>query len=134
MIGSSYMIQAGDYSGIISDRPGVDPIFGPGKITLANGTTQSNPLANARRFHGANRGDGQIANEVVRYLNVTVARTFEAGGGHELEVSVGMFNLLNSGAHSNYSRGSGERYATSYLRVFNRYAPRVFSVGLKYRF
>jgi hypothetical protein len=134
MVGASYMIQAGDYSGILSDRPGVDPIFGPGKITLANGTTQSNPLANPRRFHGANRGDGQIANEVVRYLNATVARTFEAGGGHELEVSVGMFNLLNSGAHSNYSRGSGERYATSYLRVFNRYAPRVFSVGLKYRF
>ena len=45
-----------------------------------------------------------------------------------------MFNLFNTGAHSNYSSGSGERYATSFLRVFNRYAPRVFSLGIKYRF
>ena len=135
MVGASYMIQAGDYSGIISDRlDAPDPRFGPSRVTLANGTTQPNPLANTRRFAFATRGEGQIRNETVRYLNMTVARTFEAGGGHEIEASVGMFNLFNTGAHSNYSRGSGERYATSYLRVFNRYAPRVFSLGIKYRF
>ena len=135
MMGASYMLQAGDYSGILSDRlDAADPVFGPSRVTLANGTTQSNPLANTRRFAFATRGEGQIRNETVRYLNVTLARVFEVGGTNEIETSVGMFNLLNSGAHSNYSRGSGERYASSYLRVFNRYAPRVFSLGIKYHF
>jgi hypothetical protein len=41
----------------------VDPVFGPGQIRLANGTTQPNPLATAWRFAYPTRSEGQVLNE-----------------------------------------------------------------------
>ena len=53
-IGASYVIQAGGYVGPLVTRiAAADPRFGPGTVTLANGTTQPNPLAATIRFCGA---------------------------------------------------------------------------------
>ena len=58
-IAASYVIQAGGYLGPLQIQAGRDPIFGPQQITLANGTTQPNPLATTWRFPYGRRSDGQ---------------------------------------------------------------------------
>ena len=60
-VAASYVIQAGGYLGpvVVQNATG-DPIFGPGRVTLANGTTQANPLATSWRFAYATRSEGQI--------------------------------------------------------------------------
>ena len=75
-IGVSYVIQAGGWVGpVLTQLTANDPrvtVFGPALVTLANGTTQSNPLALTLRYCGADalpcaanpvRSDGQTRNE-----------------------------------------------------------------------
>jgi hypothetical protein len=89
-IGVSYVDQAGGWVGpIVTQLPAANPIFGPSLVTLANGTTQSNPLATTIRYCGsatlpcaANpiRADGQTRNEDERYLQLHVTRDFASVG------------------------------------------------------
>ena len=82
-VAASYVIQAGGYLGpvVVQNATG-DPIFGPGRVTLANGTTQANPLATSWRFAYATRSEGQLLNETTRYLQLNLARSLKFGRQH----------------------------------------------------
>ena len=132
---ASYVIQAGGYIGpLIQQRAGgADPIFGPGTVRLANGTTQPNPLATTWRFVGADRGDGQILNETTRYLQLNLNRSFKFGT-QSIETGVGIFNVFNTGAHTQWNTGAQRVGTALYQSRFNRHPPRAFQMTLGYKF
>ena len=142
-IGASYVIQAGGYVGpVITTVPAADPVFGPARVTLANGTTQSNPLATTIRFCGAAalpcaanpiRSDGQTINDVNRYLQLKVGRVFKSGG-LTFEPALNIFNAFNTGAYTQWDTGANRLYSSTYLAVFNRHPPRAYQLSFSVRF
>lgn len=142
-IGASYVIQAGGYVGpVITRLAAADPIFGPGTIRLANGTTQSNPLATTIRFCGAaslpcaanpTRADGQTINDTARYLQLKIGRVFKFNGT-TFEPALNIFNVFNTGAYTQWDTGANRIYSSTYLAVFNRHPPRAFQLSFAYRF
>jgi len=143
-VGVSYVIQAGGWVGpIVNQIARADPIFGPSLITLANGTTQPNPLATTIRFCGAAalpcatnpvRSDGQTRNEDERYMQLHVSREFTLVGQHRADVGLSVFNLLNNGAMTQWNIGANQLYSPNYLSRFNRTSSRQLQFSFKYRF
>ena len=133
-IAGSYVIQAGGYLGPVLISAAADPIFGPGQIRLANGTTQPNPLATAWRFAYATRSEGQVLNEATRYLQMNVGREFPLGGQRRIEASLGLFNVFNTGAHTQWNDGANVLNGSLYLSRFNRHPPRAFQMSFRYKF
>jgi carboxypeptidase family protein len=143
-VGLSYVIQAGGWVGpIVTQLPRADPIFGPALITLADGTTQSNPLATTIRFCGAaalpcatnpSRSDGQTRNEDEKYMQLHVSREFTLGGPRRAEAGLSVFNLLNNGAMTQWNTGANQLYSPNYLSRFNRTSSRQLQLSFKYRF
>jgi hypothetical protein len=134
MLASTYVIQAGDYSGpIVTRLTSPDPTFGPPLVVLANGTTQPNPLATTIRFAFPTRGDGQVLNEVERYLQLTVARPFKVGR-QEFQPTLNIFNVFNTGVQEQWIGGSNQLYNPNYLLGMNQHPPRSFSVTVIGRF
>jgi hypothetical protein len=135
VVGGSYVIQSGDYSGPILTRlTAADPRFGPPTVRLANGATQPNPLATTIRFAFPTRGEGQQRLETSRYLQFSVGRKFKIKGTHEFEPTLNVFNLFNSGAMTQFIAGSNQLYSPNYLNTGNQHPPRSTSVRAVYRF
>jgi hypothetical protein len=132
-VAGSYVIQAGGYLGPVLVQSTADPRFGPGLVRLANGTTQPNPLATSWRFAYPTRSEGQVLNEVTRYLQVNIGREF-GFGNQRIETSVGIFNVFNTGAHTQWNDGANVLNNELYLSRFNRHPPRAFQLNLRYRF
>jgi hypothetical protein len=130
---ASYVIQAGGYLGPVKNLLAADPIFGPGTVRLANGTTQPNPLATAYRFAYPTRSDGQVRNETTRYLQVQMGRRFKVGT-QQIDASLGIFNLFNSGAFTQWDIGANILNSPLYLSRFNRHPPRQFQLTVTYRY
>jgi hypothetical protein len=135
VVSGSYIISAGDFSGPILIRlAAADPIYGPSQITLANGTKQSNPLATTNRFAYATRGEGQVLNDSVRYLQVKIGRQF-AVAGHRLEAAANIFNMFNAGDYSQWASGANRLYSPElYLTKSNQQPPRAVQLSVGYRF
>jgi len=133
-IAGSYVIQAGGYLGPVLISAGADPVFGPGQIRLANGTTQPNPLATAWRFAFPTRSEGQVLNEPTRYLQLNVGRELTLGGARKLEANLGVFNVFNTGAHTQWNDGANILNGPLYLSRFNRHPPRAFQLSFRYKF
>jgi len=143
-IGVSYVDQAGGWVGpIVTMLPHADPVFGPSLITLANGTTQPNPLATTIRYCGSAtlpcavnpiRSEGQTRNEDERYLQLHVTRQFAVGGSHRIMAGVNIFNLLNNGAMTQWNTGANQIYSPNYLSRFNRTSSRQLQLNFKYSF
>jgi hypothetical protein len=143
-VGASYVIQAGGYVGPVLTRlAAADPRFGPATVRLADGSTQSNPLATTIRFCGAAslpcasnpiRSDGQTINDTARYLQLKVGRQFRIGGSQTFEPSLNIFNVFNTGAYTQWDTGANRLYSSTYLNVFNRHPPRAFQLGFNYKF
>jgi hypothetical protein len=132
-LAGSYVIQSGGYLGPVQAQQAADPVFGPGQVRLANGTTQPNPLATAWRFAYGTRSDGQIRNETTRYLQVNVGR--EVGiGKHRVEGNLGIFNVFNTGAMTQWISGANQITSPNYLARFNRHPPRAFQLTVRYKF
>jgi outer membrane receptor protein involved in Fe transport len=134
-VAASYVIQAGGYLGpvVVQNATG-DPIFGPSRFTLPNGTTQSNPLATSWRFAYGTRSDGQLRNETTRYLQLNLGRTFKFGR-QSFETALGIFNVFNTGAHTQWNTGANRlNVPSTYLARFNRHPPRAFQLTLGYKF
>jgi hypothetical protein len=131
----SYIISAGDYSGPILTRlAAADPTFGPSQITLANGTRQPNPLATTNRFYYETRGEGQVLNTPVRYLQLKVGREFKVGP-HGFEIAANLFNAFNNGEHAQWASGANRLYSPEiYLQKFSRQAPRALQITFGYRY
>lgn len=133
-LSGSYVIQAGGYLGpVVVQNPTGDPVFGPGSVRLANGTTQPNPLATSWRFAYGTRSDGQERNETARYLQLNLARSFKFGR-QSLETGLGVFNVFNTGAHTQWNTGANRLNTSLYLSRFNRHPPRAFQMTLGYKF
>lgn len=133
-IASSYVIQAGGYLGPVQIQlPAGDPIFGPGQIRLANGTTQSNPLSTSWRFAYDTRSEGQVRNETARYLQLNIARTVKFGR-QSIDAGLGIFNVFNTGAFTQWNTGANRLNNSLYLSRFNRHPPRAFQMTFTYRF
>lgn len=133
-IAGSYVIQAGGYLGPVLVSAAADPIFGPGQIRLANGTTQPNPLATAWRFAYPTRSEGQTLNEPTRYLQINIGREFPLGGARRIEANLGLFNVFNSGAHTQWNDGANVLNGPLYLSRFNRHPPRAAQLSFRYKF
>ena len=133
-IAGSYVIQAGGYLGPVLISAGADPVFGPGQIRLANGTTQPNPLATAWRFAYPTRSEGQVLNEPTRYLQLNLGREFQFGATRRVEANLGIFNVFNTGAHTQWNDGANILDSPLYLSRFNRHPPRAFQVSFRYKF
>jgi hypothetical protein len=133
-IAGSYVIQAGGYLGPVLISAGANPIFGPGQVRLANGTTQPNPLATAWRFAYPTRSEGQVLNEATRYLQLNVGREFRLSAAHRIEANVGLFNVFNTGAHTQWNDGANILNGPLYLSRFNRHPPRAAQVSFRYKF
>jgi Carboxypeptidase regulatory-like domain len=132
-VSASYIIQAGGYLGPVINSVVADPIFGPGTVRLANGTTQSNPLATTWRFAYDTRSDGQVRNETARYLQLNLGRTFKFGRS-SVDTGLGIFNVFNTGAHTQWNTGAQRLGTPTYLSRFNRHPPRAFQLTLGYKF
>jgi hypothetical protein len=142
-IGASYVIQAGGYVGpVITRLAAADPVFGPATVRLADGSTQSNPLAPTIRFCGADalpcaanpiRSDGQTINDTNRYLQLKIGRAFKVNGT-TFEPALNIFNAFNTGAYTQWDTGANRLYSSTYLAVFNRHPPRAFQLSFSYKF
>lgn len=133
-VAGSYVIQAGGYLGPVAVQGTADPVFGPGQVRLANGTTQANPLATAWRLAYGTRSDGQVLNEATRYLQLNLGREFNLGGARRLEGSLGIFNLFNTGAYTQWNDGANQLNSPNYLSRFNRHPPQAFQLTFRYKF
>jgi hypothetical protein len=133
-IAGSYVIQSGGYLGPVLISAAADPVFGPGQIRLANGTTQPNPLATAYRFAYATRSEGQVLNEATRYLQMNIGRDFSLGAQRKIEAQLGLFNVFNTGAHTQWNDGANILNGSLYLSRFNRHPPRAFQMSFRYKF
>lgn len=132
-VSASYVIQAGGFLGPVVIQSGSNPLYGPGTVRLANGTTQSNPLATSWRFNYATRSEGQVRNETARYLQLNLARTIKFGR-QSVDAGLGIFNVFNNGAFTQWNTGAQRINTALYLGRFNRHPPRAFQITLAYKF
>jgi hypothetical protein len=141
-LAASYTILAGPWSGPIVDLlPETDPqlaVFGPSRVTLANGTTQSNPLSTRMRFVYPTRGEGQVQAPAIKTLGLTLNKSFRFGAasGREFVAGLAIFNLANAGNYSQYNyNGANEVFNTAnYLQFRNQQPARAAQLTLLLRF
>jgi hypothetical protein len=139
-LAGSYTILAGPWSGPIVDLlPVGDPqlaAFGPAQVTLANGTTQSNPLSTRMRFAFPTRGEGQVQAPPIKTLGLTLNKTVKLGGSREAVLGLAVFNVLNDGNYSQYNySGANERFNTAnYLQLRNQQPARAAQLTVLARF
>lgn len=133
-LAASYVIQAGGYLGPVVEQRATDPIFGPARVRLANGSTQPNPLATSWRFAYDTRSEGQVLNETTRYLQLNLGRTFAFTTRHRIDLGLGIFNVFNTGAHTQWNTGANRLNTPLYLTRFNRHPPRAMQVTVGYKF
>lgn len=133
-LSASYVIQAGGFLGpVVVQNASGDPRYGPGTVRLANGTTQPNPLATSWRFAYETRSEGQLRNETARYLQLNLGRSFKFGR-QSVEAGLGIFNVFNNGAFTQWNTGAQRLNSPLYLSRFNRHPPRAFQITLAYKF
>ncbi|MCX6550303.1 MAG: carboxypeptidase regulatory-like domain-containing protein [Acidobacteria bacterium] len=133
-LAGSYEVSSGDYLGVVYTRlAAADPTFGPSTVTLANGTKQANPLATTIRINFPTRGEGQTLNEPTRALQLKIGREFKLGRS-AVTPSLNIYNLLNSGANTQYATGANQLYNTAYLSATNRMPARAFQFMAMWRF
>ncbi|HSF20165.1 MAG TPA: carboxypeptidase regulatory-like domain-containing protein [Vicinamibacteria bacterium] len=149
-IGGSYTANAGPWSGALIDDPGRDPVYGPARVPLANGTTFANPLATAFRLVGENRGtgcelttlpnngvscDGQARAPTIHTVSVKFAKIFNVGGTREFELGGNIFNMFNAGHHHQFTySGANRTYSANYAELRSLQAPVGFQLSLGFRF
>jgi hypothetical protein len=133
-VSASYIVQSGGYLGpVVMQNASGDPLFGPGTVRLANGTTQPNPLATAWRFAYDERSEGQVRNETAKYLQLNLNRSIRFGQ-QSIETGIGIFNVFNTGAFTQWNTGAQRINTPLYLQRFNRHPPRAFQLTLGYKF
>ena len=73
------------------------------------------------------------ANETTRYLQLNAGRAFKFGR-QSFDANLGVFNVFNTGAHTQWNTGANRLNNSLYLSRFNRHPPRAFQVTLAYKF
>jgi hypothetical protein len=135
VISGSLTVRRTHWAGPIYDRIAQsDPRFGPARITLANGTTQPNPLATTIRFAYATRGEGQVPNPLVYPLGLKVAREFTFAQAQKVEIGANILNLFNQPEFYQFASNANQRYSPNYLTYRSQQPARAFQALLKYKF
>ena len=137
LLTGSYTHQAGPWSGAIFtriDEP--DPTFGPARVTLANGTTQPNPLADRTRFLFDTRDEGQVKLGDTKRLSVKIGKVIDIMGPNQnIELSLQIFNLLNLGDFQQYTyNGANAIFNPNFLQPRNRQSGRGVQFNAMFRF
>ena len=114
MASGSYTVVAGNWTGPVIDQLAANSplvsVFGPSIVTSSTGARQSNPLATRIRFYYPTRGEGQPRAPDVQIVGVKVGKRIGLGGGRNVELSAEVFNLLNAGHYTEYSRQGANRF------------------------
>ena len=110
----SYTIVAGNWTGPVIDQLPANspliPVFGPSTVISSTGARQSNPLATRIRFYYPTRGEGQPRAPDVHIVGVKLGKRIPLGRDRNVELSVEVFNLLNAGRFTEYSRQGANRF------------------------
>ncbi len=136
----SYTIVAGNWTGpVINQLPANSPlisVFGPSTVVSSTGVRQSNPLATRIRFLYPTRGEGQPRAPDVHIVGIKVGRRFGIGGGRNVELSGEVFNLLNAGRYTEFSRQGANRYYNpqTFQTYTNPQTPRAATFQIVTRF
>jgi Carboxypeptidase regulatory-like domain/TonB dependent receptor len=134
-VSGSFTARRTHWAGPIYDREGApDPRFGPARITLANGTTQPNPLATAIRFAYPTRGEGQVPNPMMMPLGLKIAREFVFANGQKLELGSNILNVFNQAEFYQFGSGANQRFSPNYLTYRSQQPARAFQMLIKYKF
>ena len=149
-LAASFTSNAGPWSGALLDNPGRDDIYGPPRIELENGSTQSNPLATVYRLVGQDRGsgcvvgdlpangtrcDGQARAPAINTLGLKIGKLFAFGDTQEFEIAGNFFNLLNSSGHHQFTYGGANRtWSSNYAQLRSLQATRGFQLTILFRF
>jgi hypothetical protein len=149
-LSGSYTANAGPWSGALIAQPGRDPLYGPERIELENGTTQANPLSTGYRLVGENRGtgceltdlpdngtycDGQARAPTIHTLSINVGKSFALGGTREFEILAKIFNAFNwSGHHQFTYSGANRTHGANYAELRSLQMPRGVQFAFRFRF
>ena len=135
VVSGSLTARRTHWAGPIYDRLSTpDPRFGPARITLANGTTQPNPLATAIRFAYPTRGEGQVANPMLFPLGLKVAREFTFSGSQKVEIGTNILNVFNQPEFYQFASNANQRYSPNFLTYRSQQPARAFQMLIKYKF
>ena len=136
----SYTIVAGNWTGPVIDQlPSTSALlapFGPSTVVSSTGVRQSNPLATRIRFFYPTRGEGQPRAPDVHIVGVKLGKRVNLGGGRNVEISAEVFNLLNEGHYTEFSRqGANRIYNPQTFGTFtNPQTPRAMTLQTVVRF
>ncbi|MBM3558876.1 MAG: hypothetical protein FJX53_03090 [Alphaproteobacteria bacterium] len=134
-ISGSLTVRRTHWVGPIFDRLATaDPRFGPARVTLANGTTQPNPLATVIRFAYPTRGEGQVPNPLVMPLGLKVAREFTMSTNQKLEFGANILNVFNGAEFYQFGANANQRYSPNFLTYRSQQPARAFQLSVKYKF
>jgi hypothetical protein len=136
----SYTVVAGNWTGPVIDQlPSNSPqiaVFGPSTVVSSTGVRQSNPLATRIRFYYPTRGEGQPRAPDVHIVGVKVGRRIGLSAARNVELSAEVFNLLNGGNYTEFSRqGANRIYNPQTFRTYtNPQTPRAMTLQMIVRF
>ncbi len=136
VVAGTYTIIAGTWQGPpLVQLAAADPEvtrFGPGTVRSSTGVSQPNPLSTRIRFQGATRADGQVRAPDVHTLGLKLGKRINLGHGRYIETSLDVYNALNAGNYTEYSRTGPNRVynPASYLTYTNPQTPRAAQLGL----
>lgn len=137
-VAGSLTVQAGPWSGsplyqLAANDPDVLR-YGPATVTLANGSTQPNPLATRNRYVYSNRGEGQVQAPTINTVGLKVGKVVKFQR-YEVEVAGNVFNLLNGGNYTQYSYNSAyQSWSSNFLLMVNQQPARAFQLTIVGRF
>jgi hypothetical protein len=136
----SYTIVAGNWTGPVIDQLPASspliPVFGPSTVVSSTGVRQSNPLATRIRFYYPTRGEGQPRAPDVHIVGMKIGRRVALGSGRSVEVAGEVFNLLNAGHFTEYSRQGANRFYNpqTFATYTNPQTPRAATLQITARF
>ncbi|MGH9323654.1 MAG: TonB-dependent receptor domain-containing protein [Vicinamibacteria bacterium] len=153
-VAASFTSGAGPWSGPLLDRlTSSDPEvtqYGPARISLADGSTQANPLATVYRLVGENRGrgctddilpdngvycDGQARGPSINTLGIKIGKVFSFAESQEFEVAGNIFNVLNASHHNQFTYANANRvFSPNFAEFRSLQAARGFQLTLLWRF
>jgi hypothetical protein len=137
-VAGNVTMQAGPWSGSpLYQLSATDPDvlkYGPASITLANGTTQPNPLATRNRYVFSDRGEGQVRAPTINTVGLKVGKVLK-WQRYQVEVAGNVFNLLNGGDYTQYSYNSAyQSWSSNFLLMVNQQPARAFQLTIVGRF
>jgi hypothetical protein len=137
---ASYTIVAGNWTGPVIDQlPSNSPViavFGPSTVVSSTGVRQSNPLATRIRFPYPTRGEAQPRAPDVHIVGTKIGKRLDLGQGRSVDVAGEIFNLLNAGHYTEFSRQGANRLYNpqTFATYTNPQTPRAATLQVVARF